>query len=225
MVVIVIVQNIDEKRKKRRKNSKKTAKYGGYYPYFELYEGSEGDPDSDKIMLYSFVPKENLDAIKKWGLAGTRGIVENPELLAHIFPDEAERQAFVDRYDPSDITLQGPSVFFQSVPVNYIVGLDKEHILTQGDYILIGIDWSQLSQDHPSARIHGVELIPYNDEEYEDKKSEIEHVLDHNEISHLASMPYHHAWSNYVSGYFAGNVPHGIVILDGGIIPPEYLSL
>ena len=179
--------------------------------------------NNKQITLYSFVPQKDLASIKRYGLAGTRGIVENPKLLAHIFPYQAERQAFVDRYDKEDVTLQGPSVLFQRVPIEYIANLDSDHVLTQGDHTLITINWSLLSQDDPSAHIHGVELIPYSDEEYKEKKPDIEHVLSDEEISRLARLPYHYAWSNYVPGYFAGNVPHGIVILESGIIPPEYL--
>ena len=177
----------------------------------------------EQIKLYSFGPKKDLPSIKKYGLAGTRGIINNPELLSRIFPDPAEMQSFVDRYDPSDVTLQGPSVFFQHVPMEYIVSLDGDHVLNQGDHTLLSINWSLLSQDDPSARIHGVELIPYNDDEYEDRQDEIEHVLSDDEISQLSRLPYHYAWSNYVPGYFAGNVPHGIVILDSEIISPDYL--
>jgi len=69
-----------------------------------------------------------------------------------------------------------------------------------------------------------VELIPYNNDEYENKKHDIERELEYDDIEQLSREGYHDAWSNYVPGYFAGNVPHGIVILKEGIIPPEYLS-
>ena len=178
----------------------------------------------EQITLYSFVPKKDIGLIKKFGLAGTRGLIENRELLDQAFSDPEEKQAFIDRYDPSDITLQGPSVFFQHVPMEYIVGLDGDHVLSRSEHVMMSINWSLFSQDYPDAYIHGVELIPYDDDEYKDKKPEIEHELDHDDISRLSREPYHYTWSNYVPGYFAGNVPHGIVILKEGIIPPEYLS-
>ena len=178
----------------------------------------------EQITLYSFVPKKDIHSIMKYGLAGSKGIVENPEMLDSLFTNEEQKQEFVDRYDPSDITLQGPSVLFQRVPMEYIVNLDSDHILSRGDHVLIEIDWSRLSQDIPEARVHGLELVPYDDEEYESRKPEIERELDHDEIEKFSKLPYHYMWQNYVPGYFAGNVPHGVIILNSGIISPEYLT-
>ena len=179
----------------------------------------------DQITLYSFVPKEDVNLIKQYGLAGTRGLIQNEELLDQAYPDEKERQEFIARYDENDVTLQGPSVFFQRVPMEYIVSLDDDHLLSRKEYVLISIDWSSLTRDFPDAHIDGLELIPYDEDEYEDKKGEIERELSDDEVASFSRVSYSNAWENYVPGYFAGNVPHGIVMLRDGIIPPEYLDI
>jgi hypothetical protein len=179
----------------------------------------------EQILLYSFVPKKDIRLIKQYGLAGTRGLIQNEELLDLAYPDEKERHEFIARYDENDVTLQGPSVFFQRVPMEYIVSLDGDHLLSRKEHVLISIDWSSLTRDFPDASIHGLELIPYGDDEYEDKKSEIERELSDDDVSSFSRVSYGNAWENYVPGYFAGNVPHGIVMLRGGIIPPEYLNI
>jgi len=179
----------------------------------------------DQITLYSFVPKKDISLIKQYGLAGTRGLIENKELLDQVYPDEKEKQKFIARYDADDITLQGPSVLFQHVPMEYIVSLDDDHPLTRKEYVLISIDWTMLTRDYPDAYIYGLELIPYYEDEYEDKKGAIERELSDDEVSSFSRMSYVNAWEHYVPGYFAGNVPHGIVMLSDGIIPPSYLNI
>ena len=143
----------------------------------------------EQILLYSFVPKKDIRLIKQYGLAGTRGLIQNEELLDLAYPDEKERQEFISRYDENDVTLQGPSVFFQRVPMEYIVSLDDDHLLSRKEHVLI------------------------------------ERELSDDEVASFSRVSYSNAWENYVPGYFAGNVPHGIVMLRGGIIPPEYLDI
>ena len=180
---------------------------------------------NEQITLYSFVPKKDIRLIKQYGLAGTRGLVQNEELLDQAYPDEKEKQEFIARYDADDVTLQGPSVFFQRVPIEYIVSLDGDHLLSRKEHVLISIDWSSITRDFPDAHIHGLELIPYDDDEYEDKKGAIERELSDDEVSSFSRVSYSNAWEDYVPGYFAGNVPHGIIMMSDGIIPPNYLSI
>ena len=56
-------------------------------------------------------------------------------------------------------------------------------------------------------------------------RESIERELSDDEVSSFSRMTYDNAWKHYVPGYFAGNVPHGIVMLSDGIIPPSYLNI
>jgi len=60
-----------------------------------------------KITLYSYVSRGDLESVLSYGLAGSRGIINNKELLNHIFPNTRDRESFVNRFDKNDITLCG----------------------------------------------------------------------------------------------------------------------
>jgi len=186
------------------------------------------DPDhdwrSEDIRLYSFVPEKDIESVKKWGLAGTRGIIQNPGLLRSLFPNRKARQSWVSKYDKKDITLQGPSILFQIVPRDFIISLDSHHLLSKGKYRLIEIKWSEFKRDNPGAYIMGLELVPYEDEEYEEMKSQIERELSDDEVFKLCQKSYQETWKDYVPGFFAGNVPHGIIMCESGIVEPKYLN-
>jgi hypothetical protein len=176
--------------------------------------------------LYSFVPTDSLDSVKEHGIASSKHIKENEELLNEIFPEEKERDEWLDRYDSEDITLQGPNVFFQKPDLDMIKSLDKDHILFDSEFTLAKIDYKRIKEDLDGVSIFGLELIPYKDSEYDSKKDTIEHTLTESEVSKEMSKSSEEAWSDYSNsgGYFAPNVPHGVLLLDGDHIPSKYLT-
>jgi len=178
-----------------------------------------------KITLYSYVSRSDLESVLSYGLAGSRGIINNKELLNHIFPNTRDRQSFVNRFDEDDITLQGPSVFFHKPVTSKILEIDPDHHLGKEEYILLAINFGDLNDGHEYRGIHGVELIPYEDEDYIENKKEIEHLLDMKEIIKLSKASFDDSWAEYKKGFFAANVPHGIVIMKNGIIPPNLISI
>ncbi len=183
----------------------------------------------DKLYLYSFVPTENLDLILEYGLASSNYIRNNLELLEKIFPQEADRQEWLDRFknEEDDLTLQGPSVFLTKPNLQKILELNPKHPLSEGKFTLIKIDYSKLLEHQPDLKLEGLELVPYQDEEYEERKKEIEHTLSKEDVKEFNSQSFEENWEHYLpmDGFFAANVPHAVVINKEGVIPPEYLQV
>jgi len=188
-----------------------------------INEGMEQESD---IMLYSYVHSDALESVLFHGLAGSRGIIENKEILDSIFVSDKEKQSFVDRYDKNDITLQGPSVFFQKPSKDKILDIDPGHAVGKDQFTLLSMKLSEVSVAHGYQGLFGLELIPYStDREYEKNKDAVEHILTTPEIKLLAKIPFEKAWENYVSGFFAGNVPHAIILMENGVVPPTLLTI
>lgn len=186
--------------------------------------GREASSNGQNV-LYSFVPRKNLDSIEEYGLASSRHIKENEKLLRMLYPDTKMRNDWLSRYDKNDITLQGPSIFFQKPDISLIKSLNPNHSIFEDDLVLIQIDYGRLSRD-VEAGVFGLELIPYEESEYKLKKSEIEHKLSDDEIQKEMNKDSNNAWQHYFNdgGYFAPNVPHGILLVDSGVIPYKYLD-
>ena len=196
--------------------------------YKSLLENQDDDLNismTHDIFLYSYVPKKDLESVMFYGLSGTRGIIENEDLLNSLFYDQEAKQAFVDRYDREDMTQQGPSIFFQMPDKNKILEIDPGHILSDDQYVLIEINYNDLNDEPGYQGIYGLELIPYDDKNYEKLKDDIEHHLSAKEIRRLSNMSFEEAWANYKPGYFATNVPHGVVLTKSGIIYPGLIKV
>ena len=180
------------------------------------------------IFLYTYVKDKDLDSIMSNGLASSVRISKDKNLLEKIFDNKKERDDFIKRTDSSDITQAGPSVFFSKpLSIRKIKDLDPKHPLTKEDYVLIKINYSKLKSDDPNVYIYGLELVPYEDEEYDDIKSDIEKRMTDDDLDKYIKMNSEDAWANYKSipGFFAANVPHGVLINKDGLIDPKYLEL
>ena len=162
------------------------------------------------------------------GLASSVAISKNPKILSHIFKDKEDQEIYIQSIDPEDITQKGPSIFFQKpLSISDILERDPDHILGKDDYILLEIDYDSLSKDE-DVNVFGLELEPYySDEDYELKKDKVEGDLTEESIKTLSTMDAEQAWKDFYpeSGYFAPNVPHGVVITDSGYIKPEYIKV
>lgn len=182
----------------------------------------------DNIYLYTYVREEDLDSIMDIGLASSVRISKDKRILDKIYKSDKERKDFVSKVDESDITQRGPSAFFtKPLSADRVKDIDPDHALAKGNWVLIKIDYSKLKEDDPSAYIYGLELLPYEDKDYEKVKSEVEGVISGDKLNKYTEMTSEEAWSEFkpMSGYFAANVPHGIIVNKGGLIEPKYLSL
>lgn len=183
-------------------------------------------PLLEQIYLYSFAPSDAKESIKEFGLASSKAIKDNPELLNNIFPEKSDQDSWLKEFDSNDISLKGISIFFSKPDMNKIIELDSDHFLAKEDYDLIQIDYNKLLEIYPDTKIMGLELIPYEDNEYDELKKQIEHWIEPNELLDLCDKDFNETWENYLvgAGYFAANVPHGIVINSDGLIPVECLK-
>jgi hypothetical protein len=180
------------------------------------------------MKFYTFVKKSDLDSVMESGLASSIAISKNPKILSHIFKDKEDEEIYIQNINPQDITQKGPSVFFQKpLSISEILDIDPDHILGEDDYILLEIDYDSLSKDE-DVDVFGLELEPYySDEDYELKKDKIEGDLTEESIETLSTMNAERAWKDFYpeSGYFAPNVPHGVVVTDSGYIDPKYIKV
>jgi hypothetical protein len=182
--------------------------------------------DLDRF-VYSFVPSEDIDNVLEFGLASTKHIIGNKLLLKKIFPDKKERLKWIDLYDEDDITTQGPNVFFQKPDVKKIKKMNPEHPIFEREMELLRIDFSSLREDFPDMKVFGLEMIPYEDNEYLSKKDKIEKYLSDTDINAEMDKSFDDAWSDYkpLPGFFAPNIPHGVIIIKKNIIPKEYITV
>lgn len=179
------------------------------------------------ICLYKFVKSSDIDSIMEHGLASPVGISKSKEILDGIYDKKEDADSFLSKVDESDVTNFGISIFFQRPPyISEILKKDPKHLLSEDKYSLIKIDYSGLSSDQ-DVEIFGLELIKYEDHEYEDLKDEIERKLSKEEIVILSEKSNDEVWSEYepMDGYFAPNVPHGSLVVTGDIIDPKYLDV
>lgn len=182
----------------------------------------------DDIYFYTYIREDDLDSIMDLGLASSIRIANDKEILNRIYKDKRQRRDFVKRIDKSDPTQMGPSIFFNKpLSIKRIKELDPEHPLSEGDWVLLKINYSKLKSDDPSVYIYGLELVPYEDEDYDDMKLDIEGVMSEDKLNKYIKMGTEKTWSEFkpMSGYFAPNVPHGVLINKDGLIDPKYLSL
>ena len=180
------------------------------------------------MKFYTFIKESDLDSVMENGLASSIAISKNPKILSHIFKDKEDQEIYIQNISPEDITQKGPSIFFQKpLPISEILERDPDHILGENDYVLLEIDYDSLSNDE-DVSVFGLELEPYySDEDYNLKKDKIEGDLTEESIEALSTMDAEEAWKDFYpeSGYFAPNVPHGVVITDSGYINPKYIKV
>jgi hypothetical protein len=178
--------------------------------------------------FYAFIKKSDLKSVMNYGLASSIAISKNPKILSNIFKDKKDEKIYVESVNPNDITQKGVNVFFQKpLSISEILERDPSHLLGEDDYILLKIDYEALSKEE-RTRVFGLELEPYySDEEYTLKKDKIEGDLTHSSLQTLSEMNSEEAWSNFepMSGYYAPNVPHGVIITDSGYIKPKYIKV
>lgn len=180
----------------------------------------------DPTYLYSFIPSSDKKSVLKHGLLSSEYMTKEPKILKEIMPEEKDRDKFLKKFDPKDMTLKGPSAWFSKPDLNKILKLNKKHLLGKDDYELLRINYSDLKNDIPETEIYGMELVPYENEDYEKLKKKIEHTLSEKEISKLSRLSFEETWEHYLplDGFYSPNVPHGIIITPDKYIGPEYLE-
>jgi len=178
----------------------------------------------DSVYVYSAIPNWAEDSVRQSGLLSGKLIAKDKELLTKIHPDEKDREHWLKRMDDPSfaITYQGPNVFFTVPPKSL-----SEHPVNKNDMKILKINLSSLINDIPETKLHGLELIPYEtDEEYESNKKDIGRPISFEEAVELSEGTEDEQWAEYTGGgFFAGNVPHAVVITPNGKIDSKYIEV
>ena len=179
------------------------------------------------MKFYTFIKASDIDSVMKHGLASSIAISKNKDILSHLFKTKKDISDYISNINDSDITQRGPSVFFQAPPsISDILKKDPNHILGQDDYILLEIDYELLSKE-TNSYVFGLELEPYtSDKEYNLNKNKIEKKLSDKDLKALSEKSADEAWNYFepIDGFYAPNVPHGVIITDTGYIDPKYIK-
>lgn len=180
---------------------------------------------------YTYVPRTTTKSILRDGLMSGEELLNHPkqlELMAQSRGSTAEDQRSkinkaLQSWHP--YTVQGPNVLFQTPPD--VSKLNPNHPLNKYKLDLIKIHLKQYLQDNPTTKLHGMELIPYNNKD--ERKSFIDrrhHELSSEEINKYYNTKPEDIWKHYSDeenkGYYAANVPHAAILTPK--IDAKYLS-
>lgn len=188
-----------------------------------------------KQAVYSWVPEADLDSVQNYGLLSSIAALDNPEVLKRIAkhrgvtPEELKEQIKEDEADAFTPRLRGPNALFQLPPETLQLPDHHPAVKTKGKPVKIDLD--KLLKDLPDTKIHGLELIPYSEEDYEkygDDYPDIRHRdLTQDELSALLSQKPEELWKHYdpESPLYAADVPHMVIQTPKGYIDPKYLQL
>lgn len=174
----------------------------------------------EDAVVYSATP--SAASALKHGLLSSRALAERPDLLAIARPDPKDRAEWLELYgrQKRKASRGGPNFFFTQPDPDKIS--DKHYIKKwklEGLEIAIG----KLLKDHPKTRIYGSELVPWTKDENVVRKK----VLTRREVLQFINTPPKELWKHHddpEGRYYAANVPHGALLVPGGVIDPKYLK-
>jgi 8-oxo-dGTP pyrophosphatase MutT (NUDIX family) len=215
-----------------------TATVGGD-KHINLIEGNTDSEnywggDLDKLAAYTMVPEGAIEAIKKHGLLSGQSLLNNPEALAAAAAGRGmtaddfkkEIQNTLSGWKPE--SAQGPNVLFKPPPEDF--ELPEHHPSKKWQLAQLGVDIDKLLEDQPDTRVHGSELVPYDEEEAERQgdayASQRHRDLSPEELAELRGRSSEDLWKNMDKTFkgYAANVPHASVITPTGDIPSKYLK-
>lgn len=180
--------------------------------------------------VYSYVPKQVLEAVLTDGLYSGEALLKRPDLLelaakarglsAKEFKKDIEKNLKSWSKDSS----KGPNVVFHLIPES--VKLSKKHPTKKYNLVPIKINLTQLLVDYPDAKIYGMELEPYVEGKSVPKNRH--HFLTSKELNELFVMSPKEMWGRYNDiedrGLYAPDVPHASIHCNNGVIPPKYIQ-
>lgn len=207
-----------------------------------LFESEEED-----VYVYTAVSPESEENIMEKGLLSAVKLIEDPKAVAMARPDPEEREKFIEKVKAGRDLDQynGTSVFFGEPDWDKIT---DEHFIKKWNLVTYKVNLSRFLEDYPNSWVMGVELLPViskwthlSDEDYDKKMEEMgydmskgwdetkERRLSLEEIRDFGKKSPKEMWKWYdveehAGKKYAANVPHGFVMSEIGIIPPEYIE-
>lgn len=187
---------------------------------------SPNQPSNQTKLLYTYVPEDAVDSIRKHGLYGSVALLTHPDLLALVAKGRGWRQKELEDSIKGRLntfranTLRGPNFVFHRIPKS--IKLSDQHPNNQRKLIAIALDLERLMQEQPDTKIYGLELSASTT----NKPGEHRYISDKDMESYFSLSPEEY-WSTYSDpeniGFYAKNVPHVSVHTPSGYIEPRYL--
>lgn len=184
-----------------------------------------------KTGAYTYVPRNALDSVLKEGLHSGEALLKRKDLLSMvaanrgITPDQMAQdiQSKLKGFKPD--SARGANVMFSPPPAG--MNLPANHPMKTWDLAQVKVDIDSLLRDQPDTRVHGQELVPYDENKvkklgdaYADMRY---HDLTSQELSQLHSRSPADLWKGYSApegkGMYAPNVPHAALVTNNGILP------
>ena len=203
---------------------------GMYYGMYSIESPGSEEFDliktAEQLSVFTFVPIDALDSIKKYGLLSAAKLINTPAALKAAFPTEADRKKKIESTntkleDPEwKDFVHGISAFFTLPDWS---SLPDKHFIFKDNLVPIEIKLSEFIKDNPKTKLIGVELEKFNSKLKE--QPDRERNLSLKEVKDFAKISPAKLWKNYQkqTDMYAPDVPHLIIIADK--IPTKYLFL
>lgn len=196
--------------------------------------------------LLHYVPNTALEDVRKHGLLSSVALMQRPDLLAKARPDAKERADWLEfaSKQKDRAHRQGPNALFQGPPST--LKLPDNHPSKSVATTQVRILIDQLLKDHPTTRLHGLELLPYkalqdglSDDAWDAKWESFSKAQQDEQIARrkrdltpaefdaLTKKTPEELWKHYTDPgkpMYAPDVPHVAVITPTGTIDPKYLD-
>jgi 8-oxo-dGTP pyrophosphatase MutT (NUDIX family) len=174
----------------------------------------------EDAVVYSATP--SAESALKYGLLSSRAIAKRPDLLAIARPDPKDRAEWLESYErhKRKASRGGPSFFFTKPDPDKI---SDKHYIKKWKLEELEVALGKLLKDHPKTRIYGSELVPLT----KDAKVVRKKILTRREVLQYINTPSKELWKHHddpEGRYYAANVPHGALLVPGGVVDPVYLK-
>ncbi len=194
--------------------------------------------------VVSYVPRSAVSSVRQHGLLSSKAMLDRPDVLSlaasnfKTNPDDLKQSinSRLSGWKPE--SSMGPNVMFSEIPKTMVDKFPDNHPMKSMDLVPVHIDLDKLLADVPETKIHGQELLPYNEylkkwtkdqlESNQDDPSFRHRNLSSEEINNYINTDPNVLWSTYYeddgAGRYAPDVPHAAVITPDGRISTKYLN-
>ena len=200
------------------------------------------DNDVTKSSAVTYVPRSALDSVRANGLMSGEALLKNPQALEAAAkgrgetPEQFKAAVMKILQGWKSHSAKGPNVMFTPPPDG--LPLSANHPSKKWDLVPVGVDLPGLLHDLPATKVHGQELMPYDEYKKrwtpeqlaaeQDDPSLRHRDLSPDEIQEFLGKKPEDIWRHYADqenkGLYAPDVPHAAVVTPDGVIPSKYLK-
>lgn len=188
------------------------------------------DKKASDIFVYSFVPQNALNEIKKLGLLSGKLVLKNKKILDIARPSKTDQKKFKE-YIEEDLKYKETKIFAESVSVFFTLPdfskLKNTHFIIKNKLVPIQINLTKLLNEEEDIKLLGVELVPFDS-----KKSKEENIklrrkfLTRRDVEKYVNKDAKELWKYYDpedSKHYAADVPHLLIRTKSYRIKPKYI--